>query len=50
MGGRYLIKYLFGGLLCYGNWDPLIKEQIACIMFQVGLELNHHVANIKQDK
>lgn len=29
MGGRYLIKYLFGGLLCYGNRDPLIREQIA---------------------
>lgn len=52
IGGRYLIKvFLLGELLCYGKWDPLIRalEQIVCVMFQVGLELNWHVAGIKPD-
>lgn len=31
IGGRYLIKvFLLGELLCYGKWDPLIREQIVC--------------------
>lgn len=50
IGGSYLIKYFcMMGFYVMGSRIPLIREQIVCVMFQVGLELNLHVADIKQD-